>query len=79
MVDRSNSEKTTQHLEHGTSRRRGRIERLLMQVQIASRTIDLLEEADQVLQRSAEAAVGRITDSLEIFSDRYLAIGLLCR
>jgi hypothetical protein len=22
---------------------------------------------------------GRITDSLEIFSDRYLAIGLLCR
>jgi hypothetical protein len=28
---------------------------LLMQVQIASRIIELLEEADQVLQRSAEA------------------------
>jgi hypothetical protein len=38
---------------HGISRgRRGRIEGLLMQIEIASRSIELLEEAGQVAQRS---------------------------
>jgi hypothetical protein len=41
-------------LEHGTTGRRGRVEGLLMQIEIASRTSEFLNEADQVLERSAE-------------------------
>jgi hypothetical protein len=54
MIDRSNSEKTR---ASGTwlVRRCGRIEGLPMQIEIASCSIELLEEADQVTQRSAAA------------------------
>jgi hypothetical protein len=44
-----------EHLEHRTSRRGGRIESLLTQKEVASRSIEFLEEAHQVLQRSTEA------------------------
>src|ERR1700751_668102 len=41
--------KHTEHLEHRSARRRGPVESLLMQIEIASRTIELFEETDQVL------------------------------
>jgi len=42
--------KDAEHLKHGAPGRCGRVERLLMQIQIAPCTIQFFEEVDQVLQ-----------------------------
>ena len=42
------------HLEHGTARRCGRIERLPMQVQVTAHRLQLAHEANQILKAAAQ-------------------------
>ena len=52
------------HLEHRLARRRGRVDPLLMQIEIGVFRVQLAQERHKVLQRSAQAIDG---------SDRHLA------
>jgi hypothetical protein len=54
---RSNSAKTP-HLEHGLACRSGRIDCLLMQVQIAVKGLKLVQKLDQVLKTAAKPING---------------------
>src|SRR5579883_25076 len=53
------------HLEHRFPRRRAGIEPLLMQVQIDALGVQLAEEADEILQRAAEAIDGPGGDQVD--------------
>jgi hypothetical protein len=46
--------KDAAYLEHGLARRSGRIDRLLMQVQIAVKGLKLIQKLDQVLETAAK-------------------------
>src|SRR5262249_23673267 len=53
------------HLEHRPPRRRSRIERLLMEVQVAADALQLLEEADQMLQRAPKPVDAPRSDDID--------------
>ena len=54
------------HLKHGATAGRGRVEPLLMQVEVNILGTQILEEANQVLERPAQAIDGPCGDDVEV-------------
>jgi hypothetical protein len=55
----------TQHLKQRAARRRSRVDRLPIQIQIATGTIQLTQEAHKILQRATEPVYGPCRDYID--------------